>query len=113
MGKHTTLRFSPHAHIVTDLTREALKEHVDAVFQRSQEEVPVATGALKASGRVEETSEGFAIVYDAPYARAVHFDPEPGGQRFLSDPAYAAVGRLNRDVSDAVNQALRAKLPKL
>ena len=45
-----------------------LKEKADALLDASQGLVPVDTGALKASGHVNEVEEGvhYQVIYDAP-----------------------------------------------
>lgn len=113
---HTSLKFLAHAAAVEQLAHEGLREHVDEVFEQTQAEVPVRSGALKASGRVVDEGGSISILYggpEAPYAVAVHYDSEPGGQRFITDPVYSRAGALNRQVSQYVARNLRRKLPRL
>ena len=64
------------------------------ILARSQAEVPVATGELKRSGRIEKVKDGAAVVYGGPnvrYAAAVHEIPgvryARGKWQYLRDPA--------------------------
>jgi len=63
------------------------------VKERADKEVPVDTGALKRSGRVEKRGKGeAAVVYGdeaAPYAAAVH-DGHREKSQFLRTPAMEA-----------------------
>ena len=68
----------------------ALRAWVDEVFLESQRRVPVRTGFLRDSGRVDGEEDWRTIIYEAPYAEVVeHGRGEPGepyyfeGRRFL------------------------------
>lgn len=70
----------------------ALRAWVDEVFLESQKRVPVRTGFLRDSGRVNGEEDWRTIIYEASYAEMVeHGRGEPGepyyfeGRHFLSD----------------------------
>ena len=73
---------------------------------RARELAPTATGALKASGRIEHRPEGAVVLFAAPYAAVVHQSPDlyhdDGQWRYLS----AAVAE--QDVSAAIVAAWEA-----
>ena len=50
----------------------SLHSWVALIFQESQLRVPVRTGRLMRSGRVEGDEDWRLIIYDCPYAEAVH-----------------------------------------
>ncbi|MDE2974564.1 MAG: HK97 gp10 family phage protein [Gemmatimonadota bacterium] len=63
------------------------------IYRKADKEVPVVTGELKKSGRVENSKAGKGeakVVYggeDAPYAVAVHDRPKGRGHQFLRKAA--------------------------
>ncbi len=71
--------------------RSGLPEALSLLRERSQELVPVRTGALRASCRVSAGDTGGTVSYDTPYAVQVHEDMtahHPSGQaKFLEQPA--------------------------
>lgn len=64
------------------------------IFKLSQEYVPVDTGALRDSGRIEELDDGnYRIVYERPYAAYQHEETDlthtaPAQAKYLEDAAY-------------------------
>ena len=64
------------------------------ILKKSQEYVPVDTGALRDSAIIEELGDGkYRIIYDTPYAAIQHEDIdfqhiEPGRAKYLEDAAY-------------------------
>lgn len=72
----------------------SLSTCAQVLLKASQKLVPVDTGALKASGKVDTTGNGFAAVatvsYDGPYAIFVHekleaYHEPPTQARYLAD----------------------------
>jgi len=66
--------------------------YTDEVFAQSQNEVPIASGALLRSGSVlnaKITSNGIesAIVYNLPYARKIHDGEDSKGRTINLKPA--------------------------
>ena len=53
---------------IIDITNEWSRAICLEIYKRSQELVPVKSGALKASGSVSLRDRGGSIVYDAPHA---------------------------------------------
>jgi|TARA_A100001515_G_scaffold128598_1_gene114946 hypothetical protein len=50
---------------------EVIENLATAVYQQSQELVPVVTGELKSSGSLTKTADGYEIKYAAPYASLI------------------------------------------
>lgn len=96
---------------------EGLLKAAQMVFTASQKLVPVDTGLLKSSGKVEKGSgKGFSasasVVYDAPYATVVHEDLQahhnpPTQARYVSAAIAKVRGSIatmmKRDVQIALN----------
>ncbi len=88
--------------------RGGLRGHVERVYECNQERVPVDTGALKASGRIEEDRDSISIAYG-------HGDPETVDygaivherERYAADPAFAESGQLEGDVARSIRQNIR------
>jgi hypothetical protein len=51
---------------------EASKDSCQIILDKSQDYVPVQTGALKASGHIQSDGDHSAVVYDKEYAAIVH-----------------------------------------
>ena len=83
-----------------------------AVYDESRTQVPVDTGALKRSGRIEERADGaVAVVYGGPnarYAASVHEIPgrryRRGKWQYLRDPAMDR--KVGRAAAEAVKEAI-------
>jgi hypothetical protein len=98
---------------------KALAEEARRAFAKSQELVPVVTGRLKESGRIEkiETPDGveYRIRYggkvvrgvDVNYAVAVHELPG-AGRKFLERSVDRA--RIERRLREALHQAIEKEL---
>ena len=84
--------------IVEGLTEDSLTIAL-AILDLAQTKVPVDTGFLKSTGRVEEVDSGYKVVYDAPYASYVesidYYKHETGQAHFLED-AYNEI--MNSDL---------------
>jgi hypothetical protein len=83
-------------------------EEARQIFNDSQTEVPVESGALKASGRVEITLDGAEVVYggpSAPYAGVVH-EVNPEHKKFLERPALEREREAEATFTAAVRKAL-------
>jgi hypothetical protein len=52
--------------------QSAVHYHAEVLLDLAKEEVPVQSGRLRASGHTEDTPAGSKVVFDAPYAAAVH-----------------------------------------
>jgi hypothetical protein len=88
--------------------KAAAVEGAHDILKDSQAEVPVDSGALKASGRVEVTSDGAEVVYGgpgAPYAAVVH-EVNPEHKKFLERPALEHERDVEATVAAAVQKAL-------
>jgi hypothetical protein len=84
---------------------DGVREVMEEIFKESQEEVPVDTGNLKASGKLRDTGKSIIITYGGPgidinvdYAEIQHEDlsfnhPNGGKAKFIEDP-------LNRHKND-------------
>ena len=89
------------------LAEDAAMAMAQGTYRESQEQVPVDTGRLKRSGRVERQQDGsVAIIYGGPGARhaaPVHNQPgvryRRGKSMYLRDPLMAGKKRLE----DAAN----------
>lgn len=85
-----------------------LKELAEAIAERARELVPVDTGALRNSIRVEERDNGYAVVAggpEAPYAIYVHerldLHHEVGQAKFIEVAAMELVDQFKLEVPDA------------
>lgn len=101
-----------------------VKRHMeDDVLPKTQERVPVATGRLKETGRVEPGSKAgaYAVWYGdsavnndsmVDYAAAVHeieharHDP-PTQAKFVEEPLKESVPRLKQKAGDALERVAR------
>lgn len=96
----------------------ALYWEANTAFNKSQELVPVATGNLKSSGRVEmpqSTPSGVEveIAYGTPYGLYVHENLEanhaaPTQAKFLETPVVQQVEGMGGRIADRVEAALRS-----
>lgn len=97
---------------VGDTARGIVNETAELVFTDSQRDVPVDTGNLKASGRIEpaEGSEILARVSyggtAAEYALAVH-ETHASKSKFLEAPARERHAQFMQDLRKALGQALK------
>lgn len=91
--------------VVRQATREAVNEFMQRVFEDSQQLVPVDTGRLKASGRVEARGDEVAIVYDAPYAAVIH-------EGFRRDPRTGKLIKLDTRTK-YLEEPFQKRLPEL
>lgn len=104
---------------VTQFLTESMEEVSIAVFNESQIEVPVLTGALKASGHVDppEVAPGQIVInigyggVASHYALVVHEDlsmnhPRGGKAKFLEDPMHEALGALTARLSGRMEAAM-------
>jgi len=91
---------------------DILKQHIENVFNLSQEEVPVDKGFLKASGQWEVSVEGSTITGTVSYgcwvngklvdyAVYVHegVNQPPGNAKYLERPVMEDLNRLESDVT--------------
>ena len=97
---------------------DILYEALEPVFEQSQEEVPVLTGALKASGYLAKRSwRGKQIVEigygkggNPPYAAMVHENLEayhyaPTKAKYLEDPIIQQADEIQRRIIEGVEKA--------
>lgn len=99
-------------------TGRALYWEANTAFNMSQGLVPVATGALKSSGRVDQPKyEGRQIVvdiaYGTPYALAVHENLEsahaaPTSAKYLEIPVVQQTDGMGSRIADRVEATLRS-----
>lgn len=80
--------------------------YIDLVYSLSQDLVPVDTGDLKASGRVQSVSGGYKLIYDAKnssgisYAGFVEYGTSrTRAQPYLTPAAEAALGMLAKNLN--------------
>lgn len=91
---------------------EALNKVGGEVFADSQRQVPVDTGNLKSSGRIEPaTPREMAVTLSyggtaSAYAIIVH-ETHATKSKYLEQPARNAIPRLNNAVAEAVRKAVR------
>lgn len=76
-----------------EAAERAVEATADEIFNASQDDVPVVTGELKASGDVKVSGTKATIEYDADYAAGVHEDPESEGHKFLETNVKLAISR--------------------
>ena len=64
-----------------DLLFEEVMENAKEVAEEylNDCDVPVITGKLKDSGRIEKISNGYEVIWDAEYAEYVHENPNSKG----------------------------------
>lgn len=99
---------------------DTMRAEAQAIMNESKKIVPVDTGALKTSGRVENptiTADGIEVVMgyggpSAPYAAIVHEDPDaqhgPGKTyKYLEIPVKAAEDKFFRAVAERFVTYLR------
>lgn len=82
-------RLKRYSQKVDSVADEELKTAAESVLKTSNDKVPVASGRLKASGKIVRALDRvYEVQYDAPYAVAVHEDMEArhahGEAKFLS-----------------------------
>ena len=106
----------------TVATARALYSEANKVFIDSQAQVPIDTGALRASGIVTKpyivgSTATVQISYGgaaAPYAVIVHEDLEAnhlvGKAKDLEDPLSQAIPNITKNVANSVEQLLRGAL---
>jgi hypothetical protein len=88
--------------------RQALGRSAEALLAEANREVPVATGALRASGRVLfRPQDGRAVVYyDVPYAQVVHermgVHHSRGRAKWLELAAIEDSSRFQRDLQSGI-----------
>lgn len=111
-----------------DAAVDAFSSGGKRLFARSQDLVPVDTGALKASGRFSKPRVNkrtgvvtASVVYggqklarlapgDSPlYAIAVHEDPTGRGFKFLERPALAARAEVERELSSRIAKRVEGR----
>jgi hypothetical protein len=101
-------------------TGRALYAEANDIFNKSQAQVPVDTGALRSSGHVSlpvatprsiEVTIGYGGAA-APYAYYVHENleanhPKGGKAKYLEDPSNEAIGGILERVAGYVDAAIR------
>lgn len=95
---------------------DAIEGTLDYVFDESQGQVPVDTGALKQSGGINplEVDAGSivgSITYDIVYAFYIHENlrlkhPHGGKAKYLSDPMASALNQLSSNLRGRLEAAL-------
>ena len=106
----------------TIATARALYSEANKIFIDSQAQVPIDTGALRASGIVTKpyvtgTTAEVQISYGgaaAPYAVIVHEDLEVnhpvGKAKYLEDPLSQAIPNITKNVANSVEALLKGAL---
>jgi len=94
-----TARYVPDRAAIVEMmnstmVHNAVRDHAEVLLDLAKEEAPEVTGELKRSGHLEDTGEGVEVVFDAPYAGAVHngskarrIYAKPGGVLHWTDDA--------------------------
>lgn len=84
----------------------ALDEEAASVGAESDANVPVDTGELKESRRIERRGLEASVGYTAPHALAVHEDltasHDDGKAKFLEDAIRNRVSRFGRDIAQKI-----------
>lgn len=84
--------------------KSAVQEAAERIYQESQSNCPVKTGALKKSGYITETDDGWEVGYNSNYAEYVDRMPQSwltrtghgGKERFFSSAVeHYSGGALN------------------
>ncbi len=92
--------------------RKVVNETAERIYNESQRRVPVDTGNLKSSARLEpaQGDETTAQVgyggTAAGYALVIH-ETHRSGSKYLEEPAREEVARFVKDVREAVRNATR------
>ena len=106
----------------TTALARAVYTEANKIFFDSQAQVPIDTGALRASGIVTKPYiSGNTVTVEigyggaaAPYAAIVHEDLEAnhevGKAKFLEDPLTQAIPELGKSVANSVEQLLKGAL---
>lgn len=84
--------------IVQGLTMRSMKIALK-ILDVSRTKVPVDTGFLKSSGKINQIKDGFEIVYNADYAIYVHEDidakhPNGGQAKYLEEAYYEVMSQV-------------------
>ena len=86
-------------------------QRMAAVFDVSQELVPVRTGHLKESGGVFQTATGAGVRYTAPYAKRIEYDAnlhhENGQAFFVGQPFTEEKQRILVEFGEAAVKPLK------
>ena len=90
------------------MTATPLKMAADEILRLSNKEVPLDTGALSNSGRVDAFPSYVEVGYHTPYAHRLHEHPEynfKNGRKgkYLEDPIKANLSRLANIVGIKLN----------
>lgn len=91
-----------------DLVQRTLEQLAFEVLKEAKEKVPVDTGFLQSSGKVEDKGDAFRVVFEAKYAQAVHEDltvEHPNGQAKFLENAVEVVIQKDRVRRAIANQA--------
>lgn len=94
---------------IRDAARHGLEEAAGFVFEKSQEQVPVEDGDLKATGKVTMQGDKAAISYGGPYAVYQHEllglkHLHGGNAKFLERPLVDERDREARIIADAIRE---------
>lgn len=85
-------------------------QQAEQMLQTAVSLCPVDKGNLAASGHLETTAEGYEIVFDEPYAAAVHerldVSHTSGQAKFLEQPVATEGGNVLSALQSALNGAL-------
>lgn len=91
-------------------TQQEHHQQAEQMLEQARGLCPVDTGNLASSGRLETTAEGYEIVFDAPYAAAVHerldVSHADGQAKFLEQPVVTESGNVVSALQSALNGAL-------
>lgn len=84
---------------------KALGDAAETILNESNQLIPIDTGKLKSSGKVEKSKDRAMVIYDEDYAIYVHEDMEArhkrGQAKFL---ALAVVKKKNEIAKDIANE---------
>jgi len=95
-----------------EAAQPALSRHgAERVKEVAQANCPYQSGRLHDSARIEEDARGCTVVFDAPYAWAVHERTEvrhPNGKaKFLEDAVREVSREIVGDVAEALEDVLK------
>lgn len=113
---YTPPRLNPIA-VLTAVTQAAAAAGAEHLLAASQPLVPVDTGELKASGRVQLDGHGAAVIYDAKapddfaYGIKQHEDmalnhPNGGQAKFLEQPMSSEAAGIAVAIAEVISKVL-------
>lgn len=101
--------FAELSKLAKGATVEAIRERAGDLLEDARDRVPVVTGTLRDSGKVDELADGADVVFSADYATDVHENPDSTGYKFLEGALKATSPDVVDDVGELVADDLGAR----